>query len=274
MIRFIETIGSQPILMYAIIAGILASVVAGVIGTFISLKNISYVSGGIAHAILGGIGIAYFAGTDEYIGAIIFALAAAVIISLVHQYQKENENVIIGALWAVGMAVGIVFMYLTPGYSVDLSTYIFGSIILLSKHDLILIAILTGIISVSAFIFYRQFIAISFDTEHARLKGLNITLIYMLLLSLISLSVVILVKITGLIMLIALFTLPAAIARMWISRIFSIMVFAFILCFLAMFSGFYASYSLELPAGSMIVLIIGGIYFVSLLTRLIRSKVS
>lgn len=262
----------QSILFYAISAGFFASIIAGMMGTLISLKNLSPISGGISHAILGGIGMAYFFGFSEYVGAIIFALGSAMIISWVHFYLNENENVIIGALWSVGMAIGIVFMHLAPGYGVDLTNYIFGSIVLLSLSDVYLIAILSLMIGIFIFIFYRQFIALSFDTEHAQLRGLYVKFIYTLLLSLISLSVVILLKITGLILLIALFTLPSAIGKMWFSRIFSIMVIASLLCFLAVFLGFFSSFLLELPTGAMIVLILGVFYFISLVLKILSKS--
>lgn len=264
---FITVFFNHSILTYALVAGFFASLVAGMIGTLISLKNISSISGGMAHAVLGGIGMAYFFNTNEYAGAIVFALLMACIISVVHFYLHENENVIIGALWAIGMAVGIIFMYLTPGYGVDLSAYIFGSIILLSGTDVFLIAVLSIFIGLLVFVFYRQFVVLSFDTEQAQLRGIRTKLIYTLLLCLISVSVVILLRITGLILLIAFFTLPSAIGRMWLSRIFPIMELSSFLCFLAVVLGFLVSFFWELPTGAVMVLILGIFYFVSLFLK-------
>jgi zinc transport system permease protein len=259
--EFLKTIFSQPVFIYTIIVGFFASLLSGVIGTFVSLKNISYLSGGISHAVLGGIGIAYFFGQSEFLGALIFAVISAVLIGVIHFNFQEKENVLISALWAVGMAIGLIFMQLTPGYSSDLASYIFGSIILVSFSDVILTLILSLIIFTTVFIFYRQFISIAFDQEHSQLRQLKTKLLYILILILIAISIVILIRLTGIILLIALFTLPASTARLFSTQIPQIMLFAILFAFSSILLGFYLSYHFELPIGALIVLVVGGVYF-------------
>lgn len=271
MIDFINLIFGNSTIFYSLIVGVFVSVISGVIGTFISLKNISYVSGGISHAILGGVGIAYFFGFSEYYGSLIFALIFAGIISTIHFYGKENENVLIGALWSFGMSLGIIFMYLTPGYNADLSTYIFGSIVLITKMDVVNILILFFIIILFSYLFYRQFIAIAFDAENAKVNGVKVEFIYTLLIFLISLSVVVLIQVTGLIMVVAFLTLPVAISRMWLSGIFRIMVFSTVLCFMSVLFGFYFSFSFNLPVGASTVFFISNLYFLSVVFRILKK---
>lgn len=267
MMDFFVALFSQTIFCYALCAGFFASVVAGVIGTLINLKNVATISGGIAHAILGGIGIAYFFGLSEIGGALVFALVVALLISWIHFYFRENENVVITALWALGMALGLIFMYLTPGYSTDLTTYIFGSLVFLTQAEVVLIGVLAGGLVLIVGLFYRQFVALIFDPEQAELRGLRTKLIYTLLIGLIALSVVILLKITGLILLLALLTLPAAVSRMFSKNIPRIMLLAAVLCFGTVLLGFCLAYFFELPTGAVIVLTLGLVYFGALLLR-------
>ena len=259
----------------AIIAGLLSSIACGISGTFVVVKKISYLSGGIAHAIVGGLGIAYFFGMNPIYGALAFAVVSALLIGTVKLKMKQNEDTIISALWAVGMSIGLIFAYLTPGYNVNLLSYLFGNILLVSSESLILMLILDVLIAVLVLIFYKQFIYVCFDEEYAYLRGINVEFIYILLLVMISLTIVVLVQSVGLILVIALLTLPSSIARMFSSTIWKMIIISILLIQLFTFVGFAFSFSTNLPSGASIILAAGVGYLLSFFIQsiFIRNKV-
>ncbi len=264
---FFQALSTYSFLQHALLAGILASIAAGIAGTYVVVKRISLISGGIAHSILGGMGIAYYFGFDPAQGAVISALIAAVIIGLVSLKARQHEDTVIGALWAIGMALGIVFIARTPGYNVDLMTFLFGNILLVSSEDLILIALLDGFILAITVLFYKQFLVVAFDEEHARLRGMPVEFLYLLLLMLIALTVVILIKVVGLILVIALLTLPPAIANRFAGGLAQMMLLAVGLGMVFNAAGLLVSYQLDLPTGATIVLIAGAAYLLALIGR-------
>ena len=245
-------------------------------GPYVVVRRIGYVAGGIAHSVLGGMGLAYFLGGSPIWGALAAALAAAMIIGWVSLRASEQEDTLIGAVWAVGMAVGIMFITQTPGYNADLMSYLFGSILLIPDRDLWLLASLVGLMGLVVALFYKQFLAIAFDPEFARIRGVRVELMYLLLLCLIALTVVVLVQVVGLVLVIALLTLPAALAARFVRSLFAMMVIATILGVIFTTSGLAVSFQRDLPAGATIILIAGSAYFiVSLagpLTRRIGSR--
>jgi len=173
--EFLQALASQSFLQNALFAGLLASVSCGVMGTYVVVKRISFIAGGIAHAVLGGMGIAYFLQQSPIIGAIIAAVIFALIIGWVNLRQKEHADTIIAAIWAVGMAMGVIFISKTPGYNSDLMSYLFGSILLVGKEQLWLMFILNVIVIITVVVFYKQFLAVCFDEEYARLTSSSIT---------------------------------------------------------------------------------------------------
>ena len=241
----------------AIIAGLLSSIACGVSGTFVVVKKISYLSGGIAHAIVGGLGIAYFLGINPIYGALVFAIVSALLIGTVKLKMKQNEDTLISALWAVGMSIGLIFAYLTPGYNVNLLSYLFGNILLVSSESIMLMIILDVLISVVVIIYYKQFIYVCFDEEYAYLRGINVELIYILLLIIISLTIVVLVQSVGLVLVIALLTLPSSIARMFSNTIWKMILISILLIQLFTFIGFAFSFTTNLPSGASIILAAG-----------------
>ena len=264
MQEFWRALAEYTFLQHALLAGILASIAAGLAGTYVVVKRISLISGGIAHAILGGMGVAYYFGLDPTKGAIVSALLSALIIGLVSLRARQHEDTVIGALWAIGMAIGVLFISRTPGYNVDLMTFLFGNILMVSSNDLVLIGALDVCIVLTVIVFYKQFLAVAVDEEHARLRGLPVEFLYLLLLMLIALTVVILIKIVGLILVIALLTLPPAIARRSASNLAQMMVLAAGLSLLFNATGLALSYQLDLPTGATIVMIAGIAYLLSL----------
>ncbi|OQY39049.1 MAG: hypothetical protein B6226_02655 [Candidatus Cloacimonetes bacterium 4572_65] len=264
---FFNAIFTSPFIRNALLAGILAAIACGVTGTFVVIKRISFVSGAIAHSVLGGVGIAYFLGISPTLGAFVFAILSALLIGWVKLKKHENEDTVLSAFWAIGMAIGIIFMSLTPGYNSNLMTYLFGNILLVTNQDLLMLLGLDIVIITTIFIFYRQFLALIFDEEFAKLKGVSTNFLYILLLCLISLAVVILIRVVGIILVIALLTLPSAISRFFNRSIGGMMFWASILGFIFTFLGLWLSYILNLPTGAVIIVLAGTTYITSALLK-------
>jgi zinc transport system permease protein len=267
MNAFLVALVSHTFLQNALIGGILASVACGVIGTYVVVKRISFLAGGIAHTVLGGMGIAYFFGTSPIGGALVAAVVAALLIGWVSLRWRQNEDTIIAALWAIGMAIGVLFISQTPGYNMDLMSYLFGNILMVPRQDLYLMAGLDSIILLIVVLFYKQFLALSFDEEFARLRGVHVDFFYLLLLVTVALTVVILIQVVGLILVIALLTLPAAIAMLYVRSLIKIMLLATALGIVFTSGGLALSYAPDLPAGATMILLAGAIYLVSLVTK-------
>lgn len=272
--NFFEVLTTQTFLQFALISGVLASIGCGIIGTYVVVKRISFLAGGIAHSVLAGMGIAYFFGKDPILGAIISAIIAALIIGWINIKWREGEDVIIAAVWSVGMAIGILFIAKTPGYTVDLMSYLFGNILMVSSQELYLMLILDVILLLFVGYFYKQFLIVCFDEEFARLRGINVEFFYILLLCMVSLTVVLLIQIVGLILVIALLTLPAAIASHYRKSIKGIMLLAVILGMLFNSLGLMLSYEPDLPAGATIILIAGTCYILSFMYQRFRKQSS
>ena len=283
MIEFLAALTDPdlPFLRYALFTGLFASIAFGIIGTFVVVRRISYIAGAISHCVLAGIGgglylqnvvgISWFTPVH---GAIIVALLAAFILAKVSMHAKEREDSIIGALWAGGMAIGLLFIARTPGYF-DPMSFLFGNILLITKNDLFIVIALDLVIIVVVAVFYNKFLALCFDEEHARLRGVRTYRLYLLLLCLTALTIVLLVRIVGIIMVIALLTLPAAIAGSFARSIGQMMLVATVICAVFIVIGLGVSYSLDLPSGSVIILIATAVYLLSLCTfkrRRIRSN--
>ena len=263
MDHFLQALMHYEFLQNALLGGILASIGCGVMGTYVVVKRIGYLAGGIAHSVLGGMGIAYFLGRDPVGGALLAALIVALIIGWVNLRWRQHQDTIIGALWAVGMAIGIIFITRTPGYDVDLMSYLFGNILLIPPGEISVLAALDGVILGLVTLFYKQLVAITFDEQFARLRGVHVELIYLLLLCLVALTVVILIQVVGLILVIALLTLPAAIAAQYLRAIIPIIVAATVLATVFTTGGLALSYEMDLPSGATIILLAGAVYFAS-----------
>ena len=261
--EFFTALSQHGFLQTALLAGLLASIGCGVVGTFVVIKRITFLAGGIAHSVLGGMGAALYFGFDPLAGALIAAVASALVIGWVRLRWRTQEDTLIGALWAIGMAVGILFIAKTPGYQTDLMSYLFGSILLVSPRDLWLMAGLDALLLLVVWLFYRQFIAVSFDEEFARLRGVPVSFFYLLLLVLVAVTVVLLIRIVGLILVIALLTLPAAIAGHYVHSLGRLTLVATLLGGLLTSTGLALSYGPDLPAGPTIILLAGAIYVIS-----------
>ncbi len=283
MAEFFEVLFNPEMsfLRFAVLAGILAAPPFGMIGSYVVARRITYIAGAIAHSVLGGIGASLYlqhslqvSWLDPIWGAIIAAIISALVIGLVSLYAREREDTVIGAIWAVGMAVGILFIAKTPGY-IDPMSYLFGNILILSSSDLWIIAGLDLIVIVTGVIFYNQFLAISFDEEFAILRGVNTAVLYLLLLCLTALTIVLLVMIVGIVLVIALLTIPAAIGGIFSRKLWQMMLFATLLCMFFILGGIGISFSLDLPTGAVIIVFAGIVYlFILVLRNIIRKRVS
>ena len=276
--EFFEAALQHSFLMNALLIGVLASVACGVVGTYVVARRITYMAGSIAHCVLGGMGLAkYLAvvkGWDSIQpldGAVVAALLAAVIIGWISIKAREREDTAIGAVWAIGMAVGIVFIAKTPGYSEDLMSYLFGNILMTSTGDLWTILALDAVVLLISFLFYNKLQAVCFDEEFARIRGISVEFFYILLLCLVALTVVILVNVVGIVMVIALLTLPAAIAGYFVRTLWQSMLLASIAGILFTTFGLGISYGPDLPTGSTIILLAGSVYLlVAVGARLVK----
>ncbi len=255
-----------PFLQTALIAGLLASIGCGVMGSYVVVKRIGYLAGGISHSVLGGMGAALFFGFSPFGGALLAALAAALLIGWIKLKGEAREDTLIGAVWAIGMSIGVLFIARTPGYAADLTGYLFGNILLVSRGQLWELAVLDLLVIGLVAAFYRQFLAVTFDEEFARLRGVPVALFYLLFLCLVALSVVLLVQVVGLILVIALLTLPAAIAGHHVRTLGRMMVLASLLGMGFTGAGLALSFHWDLPSGPVIILVAGTAYLLSALT--------
>lgn len=267
MIEFLHALAEYRFMQYALGACLLASIGCGTIGAYVVIKRIGFVAGGIAHTVLAGLGAAWFLGAAPLHGAILAALAAAVLIGWIRLRWREEEDVLIAATWSVGMAVGILFVARSPGYGVDLTSYLFGNILLVTGSDLLLMAALDVLIVAVVLLFNRQFLATAFDEEFARLRGVNVEFFYIFLLCIVALTVVLLVQIVGLILVMALLVLPAAAASQFVTSVTRMMLLGAALSAVVTVAGLGAAFAGDFPAGATIVLAAGVLYAAALLLR-------
>lgn len=263
MSEFLTALAHHSFLQTALAAGLLASLGCGIIGPFIVVKRIGYLAGGIAHSVLSGMGAALYFGFDPLAGALLAAVLAALLIGGVRLAWGAQEETLIGALWAIGMAIGILFISRTPGYGTDLMSYLFGNILLVPRQELGWMMGLDGLLLLIVGLFYRQFLVVAFDEELARLRGVPVAFFYLLLLCLVAITVVLLLRVVGLILVIALLTLPAAIAGQFFHSLGHIMLAATLLGALFSSTGLALSYGPDLPVGPTIVLVAGAVYLLA-----------
>ena len=251
----------------AIIAALLVSVACGIVGSYVVVKKIVSISGAISHAAFGGIGLGFFIGINPIVAAIPFSILSAVSIGLINERVKISEDTAIGVLWSVGMAIGVIFINLTPGYAPDLFSYLFGNILTVPPSDLILMLILDVVIIFTVFLFYREFLAVSFDSEFSKVIGVPSEIVYILLLCIVALSVVVLIKVVGVILVIALLSIPAAISRQMTNKLKNMMFLSVILGIILTMVGLWLSYIFNLASGATIVLVLGIAFFISILLK-------
>jgi len=279
--QFFHDMAHNPFLVTGLVAGLLASLACGIIGPYVVTRRIVFLSGAIAHMAVGGIGAAvFFAATFPGLfgwlsplhGATLSALAAAVLIGLVHQRVAERTDTLIGALWAVGMAVGILLIKFTPGYQTELMTYLFGNISIVSWDQVRLIFWLNLVIVAVVILFHKRLLAICLDEQQAQLQGINVLAANIVLLCLVALTVISLTQVVGLILVIALISLPAATAAHHVGRLPSMMLVSTLLCGVLTTVPRIAVYGTAVSPEAAIVLAAGAVYLASVGVRQLRRR--
>jgi len=256
----------------ALLAGLLAAIACGIVGVYVVVKKIVFISGGIAHASFGGIGLGYLFGINPVLGAMVFTIPASLGIGLVTRRTRLPEDTAIGILWAMGMALGIIFIGLAPGYAPDLFSYLFGNILTVPFFDLMLMLILDVVIIALVVLFYKEFLYLSFDEEFSTVSGVPTEGLYLLLLCLVALTVVVLIRVVGIILVIALLTIPAALARQFTYSLKKMMLLAILAGVVFTFSGLWISYVLNLASGATIILVSGTVLFISFGVKKLRRR--
>ncbi|MFP3872703.1 MAG: metal ABC transporter permease [Candidatus Aenigmatarchaeota archaeon] len=259
MLEFFDILG-YTFWRNALYTGLLASVLFGVIGTYVVIKRIVFISGGIAHASFGGIGFAFYVGMDPLLGAAIFALFSAVGIGQLGKKKIQREDTAIGIFWVIGMALGAMFYRITPGNPPGMHNYLFGNIFMIRTVDIYLLLFLVLGVVITVSLFYHKLQAVSFDEEFAEVVGIRTTAIYLMLLVLVALSVVLLLTFVGIILVIAMLTIPASISNGFTHDIKRIMIYSCLLSLIFVIGGLWLSYLVNTPAGPTITLLAGAFF--------------
>jgi zinc transport system permease protein len=236
-----------------LLGAVFASITAGLAGTYIVSRRMVFLSGGITHASFGGIGIGYFAGINPVIGAAVFGILSALGVEYLSVKQRIREDSAIGILWAFGMAVGIIFMYLTPGYTPNLMSYLFGSILTVTNADILALGILSGVLILYFGIFYRTILYISFDEAYARTYSQYVNIVKYFTTALIALTIVLNIRMAGVILVLSLLTIPPNIAMIF-TRVYSrIVIWSIVAGFVGTAAGYTISYFAGIPVGATII---------------------
>jgi zinc transport system permease protein len=247
----------------ALLAAVLASISCGYIGTYIVSRRMVFISGGISHASFGGVGIAYFLGVNPILGAAVFSLFSALGIETLSKSMELRKDALVGMMWSFGMAVGVFFIFITPGYASNLMMYLFGNILTVSGLDLTMMLILTLVIIIAFTLLFKEIITLSFDEEYARTLDIPTTLINSIMISLVALTIVVNIRIVGIILVIALLTIPQATANIFSKKYKHIIFLAILFGLLASLSGLFLSYQLNIPSGATIIFLSIVIYLIS-----------
>lgn len=260
----------QEFMQNALLAGLLISIASGIIGSLVVVNRIVFIAGGIAHAAYGGVGMGFFLGFNPVLGASAFSLMAALTMGWVQRKTQLRQDTVIGMLWAIGMAIGVIFIDLTPGYTAHLSSYLFGSILTVPRRDLWIMLALNVMIVILVVLFYKELLAISFDETFATVRNVPVNGLYLMLMGIIALTVVMLMQVVGIILLIALLSMPAAIANLYVKDLKKMMLLASLLCMIFTTAGLWLSYVLNFTSGATIVLCAAIAYLASLGINFLR----
>ena len=254
-------------IQHALLAALLASLACGIIGSYVVSRKMVFISDGIVHTSYAGIGLGFFMGFNPYVGAVIVAVLAGLALGAMQLRQGQTSDTSISVIWALGIAIGVTLVALTPGYAPDLMSYLFGSILFVTTPDLWLMLALDVVILILVLRYYKPFLSISFDAEFSAVAGLPVAFLQLLLYALIALTVVLLIKVVGLILVVAMLTIPAAIAKMFRPALKTMMSGASLLALLFMVGGIVLSYGLgtwldlQLPTGAVVILLSCAAYF-------------
>ncbi|WP_347839468.1 metal ABC transporter permease [uncultured Draconibacterium sp.] len=249
-------------------AAVFASISCGIIGAYIVSRRIVFISGGITHASFGGIGLAFFLGFNPLLGAVLFAVLSALGIQFFTRVAEIREDSSIAIWWSLGMALGIIFVFLTPGYTPNLMSYLFGNILTVTVSELWWMFTLNVVIVSFFAVFLRKILFIAFDEEFARAAGLPVALFNYLIIVLIALTVVLNIRVVGIILILSLLTIPQATANMFTKDFKSLLVLSSVFAFVGTIAGLFISYFLNIPSGAAIIFTLVLIFGV---LRLVKS---
>ena len=256
----------------ALAAAFIASIICGIIGTYIVSRRIVFISGGITHASFGGIGLGYYLGFDPILGAVIFGILSALGIEFFTKRADLREDSAIAMLWSLGMALGVIFIFLTPGYAPNLMSYLFGNILTVSKEDLIYLILLAFLVIGFFLIFYRMIIFVSFDEEYALTNNAPVRLFNGLLISLVALTIVLNIRVVGIILVMSLLTIPQAIANLFTKKFNTMMIYSMVFGFLGSVIGLAFSYIYDIPSGAAIIFTLVVLYGLIKVIFLLKKK--
>jgi zinc transport system permease protein len=247
----------------ALVAGLLASVICGIMGTLVVVNRIVFLSGGIAHAAYGGIGLALYFGWPYMLGTIGFSLIAAMVMAAVSLKARHRADTIIGVIWALGMAVGIIMVDLAPGYNVDLISYLFGSILTVPGSDLGIMLVMGMVIALLVAFYYKDLLALSYDEEFARIRGVPVKGLYFTLIGMLAVTIVLVIQVVGLILVIALLTIPPFIVEKYARSLLQMMVGSSLLGAVFTITGLWLAYQYNLTSGASIIIVAGIVFLIS-----------
>jgi zinc transport system permease protein len=277
---FIEALLSPsfPFIRNALVAGILSSILFGVLGTIVTVRRIASLAGAVSHAVLGGIGMALYLSASGLVpgfpplgGAMIFAVISAGIIGVVSLKAKQREDTVINAIWAIGMSVGVLFMAKTPGYT-DPSAYLFGNILLISNRDLLLMGILDLAVILLTWRFFPQIEASAFDDEFARVRGVPSAGVFLVLLAITAAAIVLLQTFVGIVMVIAMLTLPSGTSGTFAKSLPMMMIWSCVFSGLFSAAGLFTGWIFDTPVGAMTVIIAGVVFLAVSTVKMLSNK--
>ena len=267
-----ENIFEYSFVVRSLLGALFASITTGLVGTYIVSRRLVFLSGGITHASFGGIGLGYFLGINPVLGAAVFGLGSALGMEYMSARGKMREDSAIGILWALGMAVGIIFIYLTPGYAPNLMSYLFGSILTVTRGDLLALGIISTVLIIYTALFYRTLLYISFDENYARTFTRHVDLFKYISVGLTGLAIVLNIRMAGVIMIIALLTIPANIIMLFTRKYLRIIVLSTVVSFIAISAGFAISWFTNLPTGATIVTVLVLFWLLARCVRWVKSN--
>lgn len=257
----------------ALLAAVLASVSCGIIGTYIVSRRIVFISGGISHASFGGVGIGYYLGVSPILGAAVFSVLSGLAIEALSRKVDLRKDSLIGMMWSFGMAVGIIFVFITPGYAANLMTYLFGNILTVSSFDLLLMGGLTLVVGLLFFLLFKEILFVSFDEEFARTQGVPTSMLNYILIALVALTIVINIRVVGIILVISLLTIPVVTANLLTKSFKNIIFYAVGFGFLSSIGGLFISYFFNIPSGATIIFVSIALFALLKLCLVIIEKI-
>ncbi len=265
--NFFEALGTYDFLVDALLAAVLSGVACGIVGTYVVTRRLVFLGGGITHASFGGIGIAYHFGLNSIGGAMIFAILSALGIEWAGAKGRIREDSAIGIVWSLGMAIGTLFIFATPGYAPNLMSFLFGDVLTVGHSNIVALEVLVGVLCVVMLLWYRPVMWASFDKDYARSQGVRANLILTAMTVLTAITIVLSIRIVGIVLLISLLTVPAVIASALTKSYPRILLLASLFAVVGNVVGLWVAYEVDFPVGATTIILLGiTLFIVKLLT--------